>query len=130
MVTVILAFFAPFLNWFGGIGSWLKANPVIAKILAVAVALFLLWWGKERWKRNIEKGVERTMREQQAREQAETRTAIVERTTQIITEERHNADDALAARDSGSAPATYAELPDQNRAIAEGRARSRFEGGQ
>lgn len=68
---MILAFFASVGTWFGGVGGWLKANPLIAKILIGLAILFALWFGKERWKANIEKGVRRQERERYERIQQE-----------------------------------------------------------
>jgi hypothetical protein len=57
-------------------------------------------------------------------QQAETRADMVERTSEIITEERKHADAALEARDSGERYDTYDQLPDDLKAIAERRTRS------
>jgi len=76
-----------------------------------------------------DEGVKRRERERWLRKQAEERERMVERTHEIITEERQNADEALQARDSGERYPDYDSLPDSHKAIAEGRAGPRLQGG-
>lgn len=106
---MILAFFASVGTWFGGVGGWLKNNPVIAKILLVLGIIVLAWIGKERWKANIIKGVQRQEREQAARIAAEREAQIVSQITENSNEyvrqsERvRNHDVAVQLPDGGGA---------------------------
>lgn len=119
----------PFLAPIASGWTWLTNNK-LARNIAIGVAtLIALFIGYKVWKGNVEKGVRRQMREAQEREQAETRADMIERTSTIITEERRNADEALQARDGSNAPATYDELSDDQKRVAEGRFRVDREGG-
>lgn len=103
-----------------GFTGWITKNPIVMWI--GGLLLVAIGWAKITG--DIKEAAKKAERAANAQKQAETRAEMVERTSTIITEERHNADAALEARDSGSAPATYDELPDSHKAIAEGRART------
>lgn len=75
-----------------------------------------------------DEGVKRRMRAMQEVERARERAAMVERKSQIVTEERQYADQALEARDRGEYVATYDELSELHKAIAEGRTSSSVTG--
>lgn len=126
---MLLTLFSALGGWFGGLGNWFAKNPVMAKILAVVALLVLLWFGKNRWEANIIKGVRRQERENFAKQIAEERARMIERSGKIITEERRNADAALEARDSGEHYPTYDSLPDDLKTLAGGRARPDRESG-
>lgn len=72
---------------------------------------------------------EKAERDRQEKAQAKIREKMVERATTIIKEERTNADAALAARDSVEHVPDYDSLPDDFKAIAQGRARVRGQDG-
>lgn len=83
---------------------------------AALVAWIVKMWGDSREARG--RKLEKILHQQR---QAEERARMVERTSEIVKEERSNADEALAARDSGNAPATFDELSDAHKRLAEGR---------
>ena len=62
-------------------------------------------------------GVRKRERERIAARQAEVRVAVNERVDEIITEERNDADEALAARDSSHHYPTADSLPDELQSI-------------
>lgn len=96
---MILAFFATVGTWFGGLGGWLKNNPVMAKILAVVVVILALWFGKSRWEANIRKGVERQEREKNERERLAEEARVAEARRQQVQENQNaaiRADEAVA----------------------------------
>jgi hypothetical protein len=97
------------------------AQYLILCVTGLIIVRMWLWFHDDK--------VRKLQKDQHKAEQAQVRTEIVQRTTEIITEERHNADEALEARDSGSAPATFDELPESHKAIARGRARAHLDGG-
>lgn len=104
--------------WMFPIFDFIKANKwaqvVLIAIAAIAtIGLYLVW---------RDNGVRQRAKAQFEVEKTRERAKMLERKSQIITEERTNADAALAARDHGEHYTTYAELPDDQRAIAEGRA--------
>lgn len=76
--------------------GWFTNNPIAQIITAFVLALI----GWEVVKRNIQETGRIKERERIAAAQAEVKAAVIERSTQIISEERSHADDALQARDT------------------------------
>lgn len=83
-------------------------NP-IARWIAGAI-VFLLGW--EAVKRHLKEAGRKAEREASAVKQAQAREAVATRSAEIITEERTNADQALAARDNGDSHPTSDVVPD------------------
>lgn len=107
--------------WLWPIFDYIKANrwAQIALISIAAIATLGTYLVLR------DNGVKQRERARQAVERARERAEMIERKSQIITKERNDADAALAARDHGEHYSTYSELPDEHRAIAEGRYRNR-----
>lgn len=101
--------------------EYVKANKW-AQIALLCLAAILTLGLYLAWRDN---GVKQRTRAQFEVEKARERAKMLERKSQIITEERDNADAALAARDHGEHYPDYASLPDDHKAIAEGRAGNR-----
>jgi uncharacterized membrane protein len=101
--------------------EYIKANKwaQIALVIVASIATLGIYLAIR------DEGVKRRERARQEVERARERVAMIERKSQIVTEERHNADAALEARDSGPHYPDYDSLPDAHKAIAEGRARPR-----
>jgi hypothetical protein len=106
--------------WLWGVFDFIKANrwAQIALIVLATIATVGIYLAFR------DEGVKRRMRAMQEVERARERAAMIERKSQIVTEERQNADQALEARDRGEHVATYDELSDSHKAIAEGRTRT------
>ena len=85
----------PFLSKAWG---WFTNNPIAQIITAFVLALI----GWEVVKRNIQETGRIKERERIAAAQAEVKAAVNARSTQIIEQERTNADNAIAARDAGN----------------------------
>ena len=101
--------------------SWFERNKWAQWVLLIVTGLFVVkLWGdaKKAEGRKLERAINK------ARE-AETRAAMIERKTEIVTEERTLADDALEARDSAEPVASFDELPDANKKLAAGQYRPR-----
>lgn len=87
--------------------GWIKRIPDWV-LWAVGVILFLKF---------VDMNAERRGREKQKQsdqvKQAEIKAAVTERTSEIISEERNHADQAVAARDSGAVYPTADSVPDE-----------------
>lgn len=106
--------------WLWPIFEYVKANKWAQITLLVIAAictlgLYLAW---------RDNGVKQRTRAQFEVEKARERAKMLERKSQVITEERTNADAALQARDHGEHYPRYNELPDDLKSIAEGRTRA------
>ena len=83
--------------WTGFI-SFLKDNPIAQAV--VAAFLFIIGWNI--LKGHLKEAGREAERASIAQKQAKVKEAVNERSTQIINEERSNADAALEARDGGN----------------------------
>jgi hypothetical protein len=81
----------------------------IARWIAGAI-VFLVGW--EAVKRHLKEAGRKAEREASAVKQAQAREAVATRSAEIITEERTNADQALAARDNGDSHPNSDVVPD------------------
>lgn len=97
--------------------GWFTNNPVAQIVIAFVLALV----GWEVVKRNIQETGRIKERERIAAAQAQTQAARVEHSSQVVTQERTHADQALEARDSGQHYPTFDELPDPHKRILLGR---------
>lgn len=97
--------------------EYVKANKW-AQIALLTLAAILTIGLYLAWRDN---GVKQRERARFEVEKARERAKMLERKSQVITEERTNADAALQARDHGEHYPDYASLPDDHKAIAEGR---------
>lgn len=88
MITAIVS------GW-NAVTGWASRNPVMVWI--GALILFVLGW--EKIKADIKSEAKKSERAAIAKKQAEVQLRMQERSTEIINEERHNADTALQARD-------------------------------
>src|SRR5690349_17895407 len=111
--------------WLWPIFDYVKANRWAQITLLVIAAVFTLGI----YLAFRDNGVRQRERAREEVERARERAKMIERKSQIITEERTDADAALAARDHGEHYPDYASLPDDHRAIAEGRLGNRRGGG-
>jgi flagellar biosynthesis/type III secretory pathway M-ring protein FliF/YscJ len=93
--------------------KYLTDNPLARWIAAAIVALI----GWEAVKRHLKEAGRKAEREASAVKQAQAREAVATRSAEIITEERTNADQALAARDNGDSYPTSDVVPDPVAAI-------------
>jgi len=75
---------------------WFTHNPVAQFVAAFVLAL--IGWSVV--KRNIQETGRIQERERIAAAQAQTKAAVIERSTEIIQEERTHADEAIRARDT------------------------------
>ena len=83
-------------------------NPLARWIAGALVALL----GWEAVKRHLKEAGRKAEREASAVKQAQAREAVATRSAEIITEERTNADQALAARDNGDSHPNSDVVPD------------------
>lgn len=88
--------------------GWLKNNPVAQWV--GGVALFIIGWTV--LKNHLKEAGAQAERQAIAKKQAEVKAAVIERKSEIIQEERQNADEALAARDGSPHYPSASELPD------------------
>jgi hypothetical protein len=88
---------------------WFTHNPVAQFVAAFVLAL--IGWSVV--KRNIQETGRIQERERIAAAQAQTKAAVIERSTEIIQEERQYADSALEARDNSAPAPSFDELPDE-----------------
>jgi hypothetical protein len=88
--------------------KYLTDNPLARWIAGALVALL----GWEAVKRHLKEAGRKAEREASAVKQAQAREAVATRSAEIITEERTNADQALAARDNGGSHPTNDVVPD------------------
>ena len=100
------------MNW-AAIVKFFTDNP-IARWITYFV-LFLIGW--EVVKRHLKEAGRDAERAAIAKKQAEVRVAVNERSTEIISEERTHAQDAIEARDSSPLYPTFDELPDAHKRI-------------
>lgn len=91
-------------------------NPIARWI--GAIVLFLIGWTV--LKSHLKEAGAQAERAAIAKKQAEVREAVTERKSEIIEEERQNADAALDARDSDVHYPDYDSLPDAHKRIANG----------
>lgn len=95
------------MTW-AAIWKYFTDNPLARWIAAAIVALI----GWEAVKRHLKEAGRKAEREASAVKQAQAREAVVTRSAEIITEERHNADAATAARDNGDSYPRSDLVPD------------------
>lgn len=93
--------------WTAVVG-FLKDNPV-ARFLVWA---FLLLIGWKLLREHLKQAGREAERAAIAKKQAEVRVRVIERSTEIIQEERQHADAALEARDNGPLYPSAAVVPD------------------
>jgi len=93
--------------------GWFTNNPIAQIITAFVLALI----GWEVVKRNIQETGRIKERERIAAAQAKVKAAVIERSGEIINEERSHADEALAARDSSPLYPTSDSVPDEIRPV-------------
>lgn len=89
--------------------GWFTNNPIAQIITAFVLALV----GWEVVKRNIQETGRLKERERIAAAQAQTKAAVNERTTEIISEERTHADEAVTARDNSPSFPASDVVPDK-----------------
>ena len=90
------------------IWKYFTDNPLARWIAGALVALL----GWEAVKRHLKEAGRKAEREASAVKQAQAREAVATRSAEIITEERTNADQALAARDNVGGHPTADVVPD------------------
>lgn len=92
---------------------WFTNNPV-AQIITAAVLALIGW---EVVKKNIQETGRIKELERIAAAQAQTKAAVIERSVEIINEERTHADEAIRARDSDVLYPTPDSMPDDLRRV-------------
>jgi hypothetical protein len=95
------------MTW-AAIWKYFTDNPLARWIAAAIVALI----GWEAVKRHLKEAGRKAEREASAVKQAQAREAVATRSAEMITEERHNADAAIAARDNGGGHTSSELVPD------------------
>lgn len=93
--------------------TWFANNQLVQILVAFVLALI----GWKVVKANIEQTGRIKERERIAAAQAQTQAARVEHSSQVVTQERTHADQAIEARDSGQHYPTFDELPDAHKRI-------------
>lgn len=97
-------------GWSAATG-WLSRNPLVIWIGALLLALL----GWEKIKHDIKQAAKKAERDAIAVKQAEVKAAVTVHQSEVIQEERSNADLALEARDTSPHYPTAAELPDDQK---------------
>jgi uncharacterized membrane protein len=100
-----------------GVFGWLKANPLVVKILAILAAIIAAITIKNTWEENVRKGVRRQEAEQKEREALRTQVAVKDQRIETKKQEATYANEALEARDTGPVYTDADSVPDQTSRI-------------
>lgn len=88
------------ITFFTGAWAWLRANPVVSKILMWCAIGFALFVGAKTYKAKVENAARKKAKDEYRVESAKAETRVVETIRTIEKETRHEADEAVAVRDA------------------------------
>lgn len=88
------------ITWITGVWAWLRANPVVARILTWVAIGFALFIGAKTYKAKVEAAARKKAQNEYRVESAKAETRVVETIRTIEKETRHEADLAIEVRDT------------------------------
>lgn len=88
------------ITFFTGAWAWLRANPVIAKIIMWGALAFALFVGAKTYKAKVEQAATKKAKDEYRVESARAETRVVETIRTIEKETRHEAQIAVEVRDA------------------------------
>lgn len=88
------------ITWITGVWAWLRANPVVARILTWVAIGFALFIGAKTYKAKVEAAARKKAQNEYRVESAKAETRVVETIRTIEKEARVEADEAISVRDA------------------------------